>query len=607
MLAELHIRNLLLIAEVNIEFAPGLSVLTGETGAGKTLLLDALDFLLGARGDPSLVRAGAEQAEVSARFLIADPELAVSLANDFGIAFGSPEAPIARSPEHPIQELVLARAMPREGRARAYANGRPIALPALRDLSERLLDVHGQNENQSLLRPATRLEILDRFAGAVAERAEVRRLHAAALAAAHGLAELRRAARERQGREDMLRFQMRELQDAQLDDLAPDAVEGEVRLLRDAEKIRAAAQSAAAALDNEDGESAASLLARAVKSFSALGDAGPDTAALRERLDSLLAETRDAAASATALAEKARSDPERLAALEERRNRLRTLERKYGRDLAGLRELREKLAADLTALEQIEVHTEQCETDLAKAIAALRDACAKLTRKRKAAARDLEKRVNAELAELGLKGAKLQVALVPLSILVREQGGGGPTPSLDDDAAALVPAELKATGAEAAEILFSANADIPARPLKECASGGEISRVMLALKTVLARVSGADRLPVVVFDEVDAGVGGRLGGILGRKLSGLARVRQVLCVTHLPQMAVFAQRQFRVHKAQSGGAAAITVAPVENGQRVEELAVMLRGASASAHTRAEAAAMLREAQESLAASPRKRA
>lgn len=590
MLAELRIENLLLIAGVHIEFEAGLNALTGETGAGKSLLVDALNFLLGARGDPGMVRTGAAQAEVSARFDIADAELVESLAQDLGIVFDDMPAAGTKAAKGAVAELVVSRAIPRTGRGRAHANGRPIALPALKDLGERLLDIHGQHENQSLLRPATRMEILDRFAGASSERADVRRLYGEALSAAQTLAQLRQAARDRQGREDMLRFQLKELDEAKLEGLEPAAMEGEVRLLRGAEKIREAADIASGALDGEDSESAATLIARAVKQFHALGDAGPDAARLNERLEALLADVRDVAADAVALAEHARSDPERLADLEERRNRLRVLERKHGRGLEELKALRHTLAAELADLEQIDVRTEQREAELAKAVAALRSACDKLTKKRKAAARDLEKRVNAELSDLGLKGSRLQVALPPNEAEVAEFSANG-----EVDSRSLLPASLKASGAEGVEILFSANPELEARPLKDCASGGEISRVMLALKGVLARVSGADRLPVVVFDEVDAGVGGRLGAVMGKKLNELAKVRQVICVTHQPQIAAFAGRQLKVEKARQDGTTVVSVECVEGERRVDELALMLRGADASAHTRAEASAMLKEA------------
>jgi len=592
MLTELRIENLLLISSVHIEFVAGLNALTGETGAGKSLLVDAMNFILGARGDPSMVRQGAAQAEVSARFDIADQELAKSLADDLGIEFD----PVAEVGTH--AELVISRIIPKSGRARAYANGRPIAVPALRELGDRLLDIHGQHENQSLLRPRIQIDILDRFAGAMAERTSVESRYAQALSAAQALARLRKAARERQGREDMLRFQFKELQDAKLDDAEPSAMEGEVRLLRGAEKIRDAAESVSGALDGDDDGSAATTIARAVRLVSALGEAGPDAAALRERLEVLLSDARDVAAQAAALADRATSDPRRLADLEDWRDTLRTLERKYGRDVKALLALREKLSSELADFQHIEVRTEQRETELVKALEMLRAASEKLSKKRKAAARDLEKRINAELAGLGLSAAKLQIQLTRLS--GEAAIGGAETPETgpradEDNGRVLLPLDLNATGSETVSLLFSANPEIEPRPLRECASGGEISRVMLAIKGTLARVSGADRLPVVIFDEVDSGVGGRLGDVLGRKLSELARVRQVLCVTHQPQIAAYAERQLKVEKTREGTMTTVGVENLEGERRVDELALMLRGSAASAHTRAEAAAMLMEA------------
>lgn len=589
MLAEIRIENLLLIGRAHIELAGGLNAFTGETGAGKSLLVDALNFVLGARGDASMVRPGAQQTEVTARFLIHDAELCASLEHDLGVAFE--EMPKAGH----SAELIVARTLPVNGRGRAHVNGRPMAMPALKELGERLLDIHGQHENQSLLRPQTRLEILDRYAGAMAERDAVRRLHGEAQDAALALAELRRAARERRGREDLLRFQLKELDDARLDEMEPQTLEDEVKLLRGAEKIRTAAEIVQNFLDGEgsdEGPSAAVLIARAYKQFQALGEAGPDARALRERLDALLTETRDSAALAGDLVDKARSDPERLADLEERRELLKTLERKHGYDLAGLRALRDKLSAELRDFDQIDVRTEEREKALNTSIEALKQACERLSRKRKAAARDLEKQVQAELTGLGLKGAVLKATLVP-------NDAATSAASIDDDieseAARMVPAQLKATGQEHAEILFSANPELEPRSLKECASGGEISRVMLSLKTVLARVSGADRLPVVVFDEVDAGVGGRLGAALGKKLRELSGVRQVLCVTHQPQLAVYADRQFKVEKKRVGQGTSVAVELLEGERRVDEIAQMLRGEGASAHTKEEAAAMLKDA------------
>lgn len=595
MLSELSIENLLLIAAARIEFDAGFNAFTGETGAGKSLLLDAIEFLLGARGDAAMIRSGAAQAEVSARFILHDKELVASFTRDLGIAFEDDGSGFS--------ELVLSRAIPKTGRSRAHANGRPIALPALKELGERLLDIHGQNENQSLLRAPARLEILDRFSEAEAEREAVRMAHRAALDAARRLAEFRRAARDRQGRQDLTRFQLNELEDARLDDFDPAELEGELKLLRGAEKIHEAALSAGALLDGEDGDGAAQFLSRAVKALNAAGDAGPDAAELNERIESMLADVRDAAREAAALADKARSDPERLAELEDNFAKLKSLQRKHGRGFAELTALRDKLRAELSGLDQLETHTEACEKELARAIDALKAACGALSRKRKFGARQLEKKVNAELRGMGLNNATLNLELTP-----HEAGVGSsdmeqkdPNAAFDPDSAqreveALIPSHLKSSGAECAEIMFTANPDLPPKPLRESASGGEIARVMLALKGVLARAGGADRLPVVVFDEVDSGVGGRLGAMLGKKLRDLASVRQVICVTHQPQLAACAQRQFKVSKSQAGKTTTVVVERLTGGARIDEIASMLRGAEASSHTRDEADAMLKAAE-----------
>ncbi|MBE7467051.1 MAG: DNA repair protein RecN [Planctomycetes bacterium] len=589
MLAELTVENLVLIERVQLELDAGFNVFTGETGAGKSLLIDALNLLFGAHASADAIRPGAEQAAVSARFVLHDAEIVRHLERELGIQFDPPPPGPKGSA---AWELVVSRAVPREGRARAHANGRPVALAALKTLAENLLDLHGQHENQSLLRAHTRLEILDRFAGAEAERAAVRDAWDRARAAAAALADLRRAARDREGRQDLYRFQYRELQDARLDEFDPAALADELKVLQSAEHIQAAAAGAAELLDGDREATAAMLLARAQKGLDSLGDAGADAQNLAARLDGLLAEIRELARDCAALAEKATHDPERLAELEDLHARARQLERKHGRDVEGLRALRDDLKARLGDLDRLDIRTGELEAALEAAVKHLRGSSAKLTKKRAAAARALERSAAAELADLGLKGVRLELALVPHA--ERESGDDG-------EAAKLLPGELRVHGAEACELRFSANPELPLKPLAECASGGELSRVMLALKTVLAKAGGADRLPVVVFDEVDTGVGGRTGSVLGRKLAALAHVRQVLCVTHLPQVAAYAHRQVKVEKlppaGRKGALAQVQATVLDEARRVDELALMLRGEAASSRTRAEAAEMLKAARE----------
>jgi len=600
MLAELSVSNLVVVEKARLELCRGLNAFTGETGAGKSLLVDALALLFGGRSDPGLVRPGADQAEVAARFMLSDAEVVHALQDSLGVVFDDESQQSAGgSQTGNTHELVVSRLFPRKGRARAYANGRPIAQAALRELGGHLVDLHGQNENQSLLRPATRTEILDRFASATKEREAYRKAWVAARAAAERLSELRRAARDRSGREEFVRFQVRELEAARLDETHAEKVHEELGLLRNAESIRAVASIAAEQLDGEDGLSAAALLARALRDLDGLKEPPPAASEVAERLHGQLEELRDAARELVDLAERARSDPERLAELEEQRAAIQALERKHGRDVAGLIELRDELRLKLADLSDLDVCTEEAERALASAIQTVNRTASALTRKRKAGARDLERQVRDELADLELKGSGLQTALTPHEARTGTSGEGG-------DALGLLPPRLRASGAEQFELLFSANPEQPVRPLAECVSGGELSRVMLAIKGVLARAGGADRLPVVVFDEIDSGVGGRLGAVLGRKLGGLAQVRQVLCVTHLPQLAAYAQRQIKVEKTRRGEATSVSVTVVEGKTRVEELSLMLRGESANKHTREEAAEMLRAAQAEVTAKVKRR-
>lgn len=605
MLAELRVSNLVVVEQAHLEFCSSLNAFTGETGAGKSLLVDALALLFGGRADASLVRPGADSSEVTARFILSDSELVHSLQEFLGVVFEATPGGDAPSGRRDTSwELVVNRIFPRQGRARAYANGRPIAQTALKDLGDHLIDLHGQHENQSLLRVSTRLEILDRFAEAHTERENCRAAWQEARAAAQRLAELRQAARDRSGREEFVRFQLRELDQASLDDCSLETLESELKMLRGAEGIRAATEGAAERLDGEEG-SVAQSLARALRDLDGLKDPPPDAALLTERLRGLMAETQDLARDLTVLAEKARSDPERLAELDDRRAALKALERKHGRDVNGLVALRTELREKLSDLTGLDVRTDEAEKALDRTLKTLTAAAAALTRKRKSAARELEKDVNAELKDLELKGAILKAELMLHGARLEPASDGSEQGA---EIARLLPRELRASGAEQLELLFSANPELPPKPLSDCASGGELSRVMLALKSVLARAGGADRLPVVIFDEIDSGVGGRLGAVLGRKLSGLARVRQVICVTHLPQLAAYASRQIKVEKRRKGETTSVMVTPVEGEARVEELSLMLRGEGASRHTREEAAEMLRAAEDERAApaKPRRR-
>ncbi|HEX2032080.1 MAG TPA: DNA repair protein RecN [Actinomycetota bacterium] len=525
MLAELHISGLGVIDDVDVELAPGLNVLTGETGAGKTMVTVGLSLALGARARTGLVRARASRARVEARFAVADRASVAEWAED--------------------GELVLARAVGRDGRSSARAGGQLCPVGTLAELGRELVEMHGQHQTQRLLSPAAQLSFLDRFAGPdqLERVGRYRDVHARLRRAEAALARLDEEAREREREKDLLRYQVAEIEAAHLRDGEVAELEDEQARLAHAERIRDLLASARAALGDEGG--ALEALARAsaaAREAAALDRTAGEVAA---RLGSLAADADDVGADLRARADAVELDPGRLEAVQERLAAIASLRRKYGE---GERAIHGYLERARTRMEALERSGEERD-ELAAESSALRSEVAALAEdlsaSRSAAAPRLADALRAELHDLGMTGASVEVAL-------ERAPAAGPD------------------GAEAAVLRFSAGAGQPPMPLSDVASGGELSRTMLACRTVLADL---DEVPTLVFDEVDAGIGGRAGVAVGRRLARLARRRQVLVVTHLPQIACFADRHFRVTK----DAGTARVAALERATRVEELTRMLSG------------------------------
>jgi len=513
-LHELAVADLGVIEHLSLVLGPGTTALTGETGAGKTLVVGAIDLLVGGRADPVLVRPGAREARVEGRF------------------------------EHDGEELVLCRVVPREGRSRAYVNGRLATVGQLAELGAALVDLHGQHAHQSLLATATQRAALDRFGGVdlaplAAARAEVAELDAA-LGALGG--DSRARAREL----DLLRFQVGELDAAGLDDPDEEAeLERAQELLDDAQAHRAALAAAAEALHGDGGaEEALGVAAHAV-------DGRGPFAEHHRRLRALAVEVAELAADLRAAAEAVEEDPERLEAIRQRRALLRDLRRKYGEQLADVIAFREEARRRLAELESHDERAAELEARREAARRAEAAAAAEVARARRAAAPALAAAVEAHLRELALPRARLEV----------EVGGDDP--------------------ADEVRFLLAANPGEPPLPLTKVASGGELARTMLALRLVLSLAP-----PTLVFDEVDAGIGGAAALAVGRSLAALGRdpgpegtggPRQVLVVTHLAQVAAFADAHVVVRKQERGGRTVAEATPVEGAARVAELSRMLSG------------------------------
>ena len=549
MLRELRIRNLAVIEAVSVPFEAGLNVLTGETGAGKSILVDALLLVRGARAQSDAIRTEADVATVEAVFDVEGDGEVARVLESAGLATEN-------------GELVIRRELARSGRHRAFVNDSPVTVAFLERLGDHLVDVHGQHEQQRLGEPSAQLELLDRFAEAEGLRARVGDLHARVRDAEAAIADLRRSVRDAAQREDLLRFQLSELDAARLRSGEEEELRTEQRRLQHAERFTTGITEVTDAL-RDDESSALARVARAAKILRDLGRLDPAFAAPAESLDAGAAQVEEALLVLRELRAAISSDPSAREAIEDRLDALTRLKRKYGDSVEAMLAFRQTAADEL---DRLACHDELLAAEEARLATARREALAvagELGAARRAAATRLSTLVQKEVRALGMERAVFEVGLE-----------------------ALAADQLSARGLERAEFRFGANPGEDVRPFARVASGGELSRTMLALEVVL---STADRIPTMVFDEVDAGIGGRTAGALAQKLSAVASRRQVLCVTHLAPIAAAAHHHVRVVKSVRAGRTRATVGSLKADERVEEIARMLGGepptAAALGHAR----------------------
>jgi len=573
----LRIRDLAIVEDVEIVFGPGLNALTGETGAGKSIVLGALALLAGARADATAVREGAEEAHVEAVFRTERlPALEAELRE--------------RGLEPEDGELIVTRSVARSGRSRATVAGRLVPVSTLAELFGERLEISSQHESQQLRRPERHGLLLDAFGGLLERRAAVARGHEALRALRAERAALRAAAEERARRRDFVAFQLGEIDAAGLAPGELAALGEEHARLAHAEERRAAAAAAAQALAGDAGAggeapAALDLVAAAAAGLEEAADHDPKLAAFAERLRAVHAELADLARDLERHADAVDVDPARCAAIEERLATLERLRRKYGAGEEEIFARRAALAEELAALEGSDEREAALAQEEEAAHARLAAEAAALSAGRREAAERLARDVEARLRQLEMPDARVEVALLPV-----EPDEGMP---------------CGPSGAEQVELLLSANRGEPPRPLRRIASGGELSRVFLAIQGALRRTEGG---MVLVFDEVDAGIGGRTAERVGRALAELAGEHQVLCITHLPQVAALATTQLRVAKRVQRGRTVTTVEALDGEARVEELARMAGGARVSEATRQHARELLRAGQgaPARAARPRRR-
>jgi len=566
MLAELRIRDLGVIDDARLEVSAGLNVLTGETGAGKTMVVDALALLLGGRADPGAVRAGRPAALVEGRLQTGDDAQVAAALATAGV-------------DDEEGEVVVARQVLVEGRSRAQLQGRMATVAAVADVVRPLVEVHGQHEFQDLLRPGVQRDLLDRYAGEAvlgpraAFAAGWRRLRAVT----RELDELVARAREREREIDLLRHQLDEIAAAQVRVGEEAELAAEAERLANAEALQQSAALAHQLLEDDEDAGAATALGAAARAVHGPGAHDRALGELAERAQSLAAEVGDLASSLRAYAEGVLVDPGRLEEVNVRMALLRDLERKYGDDEEAVLAFAGKAAARLAELEGGTLRSEALEAEAAELRRDLAGTGAALTAARQQAADRLGEALRAELADLAMPSARVEVAVEQDP----DDDGG-----LEVDGRCLAATE---DGLDRVDVRLAAHPGAPLRPLGRAASGGELSRVMLALRVVLA---GVDRTPTLVFDEVDAGVGGRTAAAVGRRLAQLARRHQVLVVTHLPQIAAHADRHFTVEKHSAEGTTSTDVRLLDDAGRVGELSRMLAGMEGSGLAQAHAEELL---------------
>lgn len=554
MLTELRIKNFAIIESLALPLERGFNVLSGETGAGKSIIVGALGLLLGERASADLIRTGAERATVEGVFDIGDrPELA-SMLDERGIDV-----------EEPL--IVLKREIAAAGRARAWVNGSAVSASLLAEIGRLLANLHGQHEAQALLDADSQRGILDAFASATELAGKVREAHEQLTAARRAITDLVKRKAQAEERADYLRHVVKEIEEAKLVDGEDMRLDDEARRLEHAEELRSLASGIASAIDGEE-DAALHLLASVQRQLSAIQRIDPTLARLQELFDGAYYNLEALARELQEYERTVDLDPSRLEEVRARRDLVYRLAKKYGGTLAQVLETGRRARAELDLVDSAGLDLRELETRERDVRAQLEGRAAALTELRAAAAERLGASVDELLPELGMPDGRFTARLNPLT-------------------------EIGPTGAEEIEFRVSLNVGHEARALSRVASGGELSRVMLALKTILARL---DRIPTLVFDEVDAGIGGRVGLMVGETLRRVASCHQVFAITHLPQIAARAHAHIVVAKGERGGVTTADVTVLAGDDRVAEIARMLGGDPESQVSRAHARELLESAE-----------
>lgn len=556
MLKHLHIRNFALVESLELDLKPGMTVLSGETGAGKSILLDALGLTLGDRADSAVIRHGEERAEISATYQLQ----------------GLPEvkAWLAERELEMDDECILRRIVGADGRSRAFINGQPMPLQSLRELGEQLVDIHGQHAHQSLLKRDIQRQLLDSFAG----HNDLARETAAACRTWQRLNEeyerLNRAGAEREARLELLRYQVQELESLKLGPNELAELDEEHTRLANANRLLEGAQSAVTRLYEGEELNISTLLEQTLSELQELQGFDNSLSSACELLEGAAIQAREAATELRHYVERMELDPERLSWIEQRLADIHDLARKHRIAPDGLNSLQQQLQQELDELDQAGSRLDGMQEEIDRTLARYQDLAVKLSAGRTRAAKKLAGLVSDNMQELGMGGGRFDIVLIPIE--------NTPSPH----------------GLESVELRVSANPGQPLRPLNKVASGGELSRISLAIQVITASQEG---IPTLIFDEVDVGVGGGVAEMVGRQLRALGENRQVLCVTHQPQVAAQGHHHFQISKSSQGKVTRTEVVAIDGEDRVAEVARMSGGVTVTEQTLDHARELISQAQQ----------
>ena len=550
MLTELNIKNFAIIDSLNITFEKGFNVLTGETGAGKSIIVDAVDLVLGGRASSEMIRSGCEEAVVEAAFDISDVKGVSEKLGEMGI--------------EKDDNLVIKRTLSASGKNKVFINGSMATIAMLSDVGEFLVDIHGQHEHQTLIKVERHIDVLDEYAALGPLRQEMSEIYSEWNRVKDELESLKSSEADKEKKVDLLRFQSDEIEKAALKVDEDEELLEERKLLSNAGRLYESANTALEILYLQSG-SALELIKKAGSNVTDISIIDESMRVTLDAINSASASIEDAALTLRDYVGRISFDPERLNEIEERLDLIGRLKRKYGNTVSEILKYREEVDRELDGIERAEERIGELEREGER----LKDKGLKvaetLSERRKKGSDELTKKVVKELSDLGMKKAIFEVKMERLN-------------------------DISAKGSDKVEFLLSSNPGEATKPLSKIASGGELSRIMLALKKVLANPTGA---PTMVFDEVDSGIGGGIAEVVGRKLREVAEGRQVLCITHLAQIAAMADLHYAVSKGENKGRTTTTVSRLSGDERVDEVARMLGGMTITEATKRHAEEMLK--------------